>query len=120
MTETPTETPTERYLLSALVEQASALSGIAKELEGAGAKIVKTEELGERRLAFTINKHSSLQLVSIFFEAGKEMIRETEKNLRGNNNIQRFLLTKWAADPNEASSRRGRGRTEAEGEQANV
>lgn len=120
MTETPTETATERYLLTMLVEQVETLSTISKELTETGAKVVKTEELGERHLAFPILKNHNLQLVSVFFEAAPEMIKSTEQSLRGNTNIKRYLLTRWAADPNEVSSRRGRGRTETEGEETNV
>lgn len=103
----------ERYLLSALVENPTTLEEIKKIVTDFDGEIVKTEELGERKLAFPINKKSELHLVSIFFMNKPEVIPGLEKQLRSEDKIARFLLTRWTSDPN-AEARGGRNRVKTE------
>lgn len=105
-------TRTERYLLTGLVGESAMLPSLAAKIKDAGTTVVKTEELGTRRLAFPIQKKHELQLISIFFEAEPTIIPSLERSLRQENELKRFLLTKWAVDPNEEPRRR-RNKVEA-------
>lgn len=109
-----TETPRrERYLISALVETADSLNHLTESLKAAEATVVKTEALGLRKLAFPIAKKTELELISVFFEADPAIIKPLEKSLQRDSVIKRFLLTKWAVDPNAEPRRRKKVETAA-------
>lgn len=121
----PAETPNDvapktngqLYLLSALVQKDSSL----KTLEGiisTKGKIAKAESLGSKTLAFPINKHRELTLVSIFFTAEPSDIPGLEKELAVEEEVERHLMTTWRGDMNREMTsvrpRRDRFRSEAE------
>ncbi|MEX1123876.1 MAG: 30S ribosomal protein S6 [Patescibacteria group bacterium] len=92
------------YLLSALVQKDESLETIKKYLEGK-AEVVKAENLGRKTLAYKINKHSELTLVSIFFTAQPEIIPGLEKELALEEQAERFLITTWRGEvTNEGST----------------
>jgi len=99
------ETPL--YLLSALVQKDDALAAIETLVEKSGGAIKKTENLGNKQLAFAINKHHQLILVSVFFESEPGLLPTIQTALRQSAFCERFLLTTWAADPNQKPSRMG-------------
>jgi|GEM_PF-2194364 len=114
-TETTT-TRQERYLLTALVEDGAALTALEAKIRDSGAQIVKTEDLGTRRLFFPVAKKNELQLVSVFFETDPATVPGFEAQLRHEAVIKRFLLTKWTVDPNAPSSRSRRVKPDAKEE----
>lgn len=88
-----------QYLLSALITEEKDLDDLTAFLKGYQLEIVKSENLGEQVLAYSINKHRSLILISLFFTADAAVIPALEKDLRHEESVQRFLLTTWKADP---------------------
>ncbi len=105
-----------RYLLSALVQDEKALEGIAKLVEATEAKVLKSESLGKKTLTFAINKHKELILVSVFFEGTAQQVNNLEKTLKHEEEIERFILTKWHAEipvsPAERQERAPRAKVE--------
>ena len=101
-------TVSERYLVSALVESNAALTTLSDFIKNAGATVIKTEDLGPRRLAFPIEKKSELTLISVFFTTEPSIAHTLEEKLRHESSVKRFLLTKWAVDPTEEPTRKPR------------
>lgn len=87
-----------RYLLSALVEKAEELENLSEIVSQAGGKIEKADDLGIKQLAFPIAKHTSLNLVSVFFTATSGTTFALNKALRHDEAVKRYLLTKWYGD----------------------
>lgn len=98
---------TQLYLLSALGKDASVLDHLAEQLKKHEVVIKKTEDLGMKKLAYPINKQTDLNLVSIFFEAPGAVAYALENQLRHEEEVERFLLTRWNASL-EASNRTSR------------
>ncbi len=107
------------YLLSALVQKDSFLKTL-EGIVGNTGKIAKAESLGSKTLAFPINKHNELTLVSIFFTAEPGDIPGLDKELAVEEEIERHLITTWRGDINRemtsARPRRDRFRSETESE----
>src|SRR3989344_6231271 len=119
--ETPTETKsgevkTRMYLLSALAKDPkSALDELAALVLAAGSKVEKSEDLGTKRLAFPINRHLELSLVSVFFNASAHTIKTLNSELKHAETIERHLLSTWRAGLEEPKRRQAeRQRREAE------
>lgn len=115
ISEEATAAATQLYLLSALVQSEAAL----KMIEGIVAqhgKVAKAESLGAKQLAFAINKHRELTLVSVFFHADPSVLTQLEKELKAEGDIQRCLVTTWRGDINKEMTsdrpRRERGKSE--------
>lgn len=116
------ETPaaaSQLYLLSALVQKDSSLKTI-EEIVKAKGKVAKAESLGSKTLAFPINKHRELTLVSVFFNAEPGIIPELDKELAVEDEVERHLITTWRGDINREMTserpRRERPRAESEAE----
>jgi len=110
----PTETPRqERYLVSALAETADSLTHLIESLKAADAVILKSEALGQRRLAFPITKKTELELISVFFETDPVTVKAIEVSLQRDPVLKRFLLTKWSVDPNAEPRSRNKKKVEA-------
>lgn len=92
------------YLLSALSTDGTVLPMLTEKVEQKGAVIKKSEDLGVKRLAYPINRHNELTLVSLFFEATAKAIQELNQELRHQDQVERFLITRWNA-PLEQSER---------------
>ena len=82
------------YLLSALVQKEETLK-LLKKVVSSKAEIVKEENLGKKTLAYPINKHSELILLSIFFTAEPTNLIAIEKELHVEEEIERYLVTSW-------------------------
>ncbi len=103
------------YLVSALVQKDEALDELVAFLKKAGCLVKKTENLGVKTLYVTINKHSALTLVSVFFTAPAAIAHKLQATLRHEEYVERFLLTTWRGDL-EAPVRKPRGARKAEAE----
>ncbi len=88
------------YLLSALVQKEASLKTI-ESLVAEHAKVAKAESLGAKQLAFSINKHRELTLVSVFFHAEPGIIPQLEKELKTEDEVERYLITTWRGDINK-------------------
>lgn len=88
---------TSRYLLTFLAKDRSALGEIEKIVKEHG-QIEKKEDLGVKKLFFPINKEWELSLLSIFFQADSSVIKKLERQLKEQNSIFRFILTRWNAE----------------------
>lgn len=100
------ELKTRMYLLSALTtDAASALDELTALVSSAGSKVEKAEDLGLKRLAFPINKHRELSLVSVFFNAESQTIKTLDSELKHAETIERFLMSTWRAGLDEPKRR---------------
>jgi ribosomal protein S6 len=88
------------YLLTLLVSDEKSLATVKEHLKDR-VKIVKEENLGPRTLAYPINKHKELTLISIFFTADSTVVTAIEKELKLEEEVERFLLTTWRGDINK-------------------
>jgi ribosomal protein S6 len=94
------------YLLSALTKDAkSGLDELTTLVSDAGSKVEKAEDLGPKRLAFPINKHLELSLVSVFFNATPQTIKKLDSELKHAETIERHLLSTWRAGLDEPKRR---------------
>lgn len=97
---------TRMYLLSALTKDAtSALAELSALISTVGSKVEKAEDLGLKKLAFPINKHLELSLVSVFFTADAPTIKALESELKHADTIERHLLSTWRAGLEEPKRR---------------
>lgn len=85
------------YLLSALAQKEEAME-LLKKIVLPRAQIVRDENLGKKTLAYSINKHSELILLSIFFNAESAKVTEIDKELSVEEGIERYLITTWSAE----------------------
>lgn len=120
-TEVESDTKTEvlksrMYLLSALTKDAkSGLDELTALVLAAGSKVEKSEDLGLKRLAFPVNKHLELSLVSVFFNATPQTIKTLDSELKHAETIERHLLSTWRAGLDEPKRRQAeRQKREAE------
>ncbi len=98
------------YLLSALAKDAdSALAELSALVLAVGSKVEKAEDLGVKRLAFPINQHRELSLVSVFFHADALSIKKLESELKHTETIERHLLSTWRAGLEEPKRRPSTG-----------
>ena len=111
-----TESKSRMYLLSALAKDAKgALDELTALVLAAGSKVEKAEDLGLKRLAFPINKHLELSLVSVFFNATPQTIKTLDSELKHAETIERHLLSTWRAGLDEPKRRQAeRQKREAE------
>lgn len=108
LVETEVEGKTQMYLLSALSKDgAAALDELAKIISSAGLKVAKSEDLGVRKLAFSINGNRELSLVSVFFSADPASLKNVQNELTHADLIERFLLTTWRASLDEPKRKTG-------------
>ena len=85
------------YLLSALVQKEGVME-LLKKVVSSKAKISREENLGKKTLAYPINKHKELTLLSIFFVAEPKNVQAIEKELHLEEEIERYLITSWSAE----------------------
>jgi small subunit ribosomal protein S6 len=65
--------------------------------------VIKTEDWGKRRLAYDINKNSKGTYILVDFYGPGSMIMETERNLKIDDKILKFLTVKTKDPFNPAS-----------------
>ena len=87
-------TTDQLYLLSALVQKEEVME-LLKKIVSSKAEIIKDESLGMKTLAYPINKHKELILLSIFFTAEPDKVIAIEKELHVEEKIERYLITTW-------------------------
>jgi small subunit ribosomal protein S6 len=76
-------------------EVKSTAENIQKEITGAGASIVHSDEMGLRQLAYAINKRTTGYFYCIEFACeSSEWLVKFELNLKRNENLLRFLTVK--------------------------
>jgi ribosomal protein S6 len=95
----------QRYLLTILAEEESALGKLEEFLKASDVKLEKIENLGRRSLVFPIKKHHELMLMSAFFVCDPSVTTPLEKKLQHEDFIVRMLLTTWDAEVAEFSER---------------
>lgn len=100
----------DRYLLTVMVENDSYLPEVEKIIESSNITLEKSENLGEKTLAYPIKKHNALTMLSFFIKAtDSESIKALDKTLYRDSKIVRYLLTNWQAEiPVPREDRRGR------------
>lgn len=91
-------TATKLYLLTALVKTEADFAELEKLIKGFGVTLKKSENLGERKLAFSIKKEATLLLTSFFFETDSQNAKKIDKELKTEEFIYRYLLTDWKGD----------------------
>ncbi len=67
---------------------------VREELKGLGATIVKEEDMGERSLAYPIQKQNRAHYFIYIVEMDPEKANSTEDELRHNEDILRFLMVR--------------------------
>ncbi|MBI4948173.1 30S ribosomal protein S6 [Candidatus Berkelbacteria bacterium] len=89
---------TKLYLLSALVKTEADFAELEKFIKEFEVTVKKSENLGERKLAFQIKKESTLLLTSIFFETDTQTAKKIDKEIKTEEHVCRYLLTDWKGD----------------------
>ncbi|MEK7171218.1 MAG: 30S ribosomal protein S6 [Patescibacteria group bacterium] len=111
--EAPVELKTRLYLLSALAKDATgALDELADIIKGIGSKLEQSEDMGVKRLAYPIKKQSQLSLVSVFFNADPQALKDLAAELVHSEKIDRYLLTEWRAGLDEQGNKRPKRKAE--------
>jgi len=85
---------TEKYEISFLLSEDSSPKDCTNILELAGAKIIRENDLGVRKLAYPIVKITSARLYAVIFEMLKTDLPKLEKALRLDKTIIRYLIIK--------------------------
>ena len=70
---------------------------IAKIITDNGGEIEKTDVWGKRRLAYAIDYKWEGFYVLVIFNASPELPRELERNLRNDERIMRYMVTRKEA-----------------------
>ena len=85
-------------------------------ITGAGAKVVREESWGKRKLAYPISKLTEGQYVILYIEApeGFNPFPEVEQRLRQNEKILRYLTVRTDLDLKRAARKGKKPRTGAE------
>ena len=91
----------KRYLLSVLSQKPDVLPGLVGLIKAEEAEIEKEESLGQKTLAWPVNKVTEVNLDSVFFKLDSDRVGPLEKRLREDALYLRYLLTTWKADPNK-------------------
>jgi len=84
----------EKYEISFLLSEDSSVKDCTNILELAGAKIIRENDLGVRKLAYPIVKITSARLYAVIFEMLKTDLPKLEKALRLDKTIIRYLIIK--------------------------
>ena len=64
---------------------------IAKTIDGKGGRVVKTDKLGKRSMAYRINKFKEAYYVILTVEGGGAVITEVERRFKVSEPIIRFM-----------------------------
>ena len=65
-----------------------------KKLISANGKVIKTEEIGEKELAYEIRKHTQAFYYIINFESEAAFVYELERNYRIIDEILKFIVVR--------------------------
>ena len=66
-------------------------------VEANGGKVERVDEWGKRRLAYPINYKTEGYYVLVVFSANPELPRELERNMRNDERLMRYMVTRKEA-----------------------
>lgn len=81
---------------------------IEKMIKKEGGSVVKTEDMGRRRLAYPINKKTEGHYVLFEIEGSGQEIAELERRMRVNDTIMRYLTVRVDEDRKAAEKNRSK------------
>lgn len=80
-------------------EATEGLLGVIKEVTGAvGGSIVKSDDWGDRRLAFTLKKHTQGRYYLVYASTTADSVKELDRRLRLREEVIRFMVTRRPDD----------------------
>ena len=80
-------------------EATDGLMGVVKEVVGAaGGSIVKSDDWGERRLAFILNKHTQGRYFLVYASTTADSVKELDRRLRLREEVIRFMTVRRPDD----------------------
>lgn len=82
--------------------------GIEKMIKKEGGSVVKTEVMGRRKLAYSINKKTEGHYVLFEIEGSGQEIAELERRMRVNDTIMRYLTVRVDEDRKAAEKNRAK------------
>lgn len=84
------------FIINPEVEDAGVKTLVEKfsNLINNDGKVEKVEELGKKKLAYDIKKHTEGNYVVINFEANPELIKELERNYRITDEVIKFIVVR--------------------------
>lgn len=77
-------------------ERNSHIAKIKDIVEKNGGEIVATDEMGMRKLAYSVEKQTRGYYVVIYFKGQGELVAELERNIKFNEQIIKFLTLKYS------------------------
>ncbi|MBD3789060.1 MAG: 30S ribosomal protein S6 [Campylobacterales bacterium] len=77
-------------------EIASQIAKVKEVLAKEGAELLATDDMGMRKLAYTVAKSNRGYYTVLYFKADGNVIQELERNLRNNEEIIKFLTVKYS------------------------
>lgn len=77
-------------------EIAQQISKVKDILEKEGAELLATQDMGMRKLAYTVAKNNRGYYTVLYYKAPGAFIQELERNLRNNEDLIKFLTVKYA------------------------
>ncbi|HSR74252.1 MAG TPA: 30S ribosomal protein S6 [Sulfurovum sp.] len=72
------------------------ISKVKDVLAKEGAELVATNDMGMRKLAYSVEKHARGYYTVLFYKADGATIAELERNIKNNENIIKFLTVKYS------------------------
>jgi small subunit ribosomal protein S6 len=78
-------------------EIASQIAKIKDVLAKEGAELVTTDDMGMRKLAYTVEKQNRGYYTVLYYKAEGSKIAEIERNLKINEDIIKFLTVKYGS-----------------------
>ena len=83
------------FIINSTIEEEAktALVEMAKEVIAADGEVTKVDLLGNKKLAYPIEKRNDGYYVLITFKAGKDLPKELDRRFRISENIMRHLIT---------------------------
>lgn len=81
-------------------------TAIEKMIKKEGGNVVKTEDMGRRKLAYPINKKTEGHYVLFEIEGSGQEIAELERRMRVNDSIMRYLTVRVDEDRKAAEKNR--------------
>ena len=88
------------YIIDTTVEEAARKELIEKFngiIAANGGEVVKVEEWGKRRLAYSIDYKTEGYYVLVVFDAPAELPAELERNMKNDEKIMRYKVTRHHA-----------------------
>ena len=84
------------FIINPSVEEAGVKELIEKfsNIINNDGKVEEVQEMGKRKLAYEIKKHSEGYYVLINFEANPELIKELERNYRITDSVIKFIVVR--------------------------